>query len=173
MTHLSQHSNEMGATTTAKTPAPNQPRIKNPASLLPGAMQGIQTLMAAVYKGGVPASTLELCHLRASQINGCHLCIESGQMQAKSKGETDERLKAVANWQGSELFTDAERAALALSESVTRIADSEDPVPNAIWQQATRYYDGRALAALVLMISVTNTFNRLNVSTRQVAAEWG
>lgn len=172
MTQLSRHSSELGAATTTITTAQDQPRIKNPAFLLPGAMQGIQTLLAAVREGGVPAGTLKLCHQRASQINGCHLCIAFGRQQAKSAGETDERLEAVGNWQASQLFTDAERAALALSECVTRLADSQDPVPDAIWKQATRHYDERALAALVLLIAMTNAFNRINVSTRQVAAEW-
>jgi len=78
----------------------------------------------------------------------------------------------VAAWRDSPYFTDAERAALALTEAVTRLSDRPDPVPDEIWDQATRHYDEPALAALIIGIAAVNVFNRLNVSTRQVAAEW-
>src|SRR5262245_22397202 len=105
-----------------------QPRMKNPASILPGAMQAIQALMAATEKGGAPASTLQLVHLRASQINGCGACVHGGARHAKAAGETDERLFAVAAWRDAPYFNDAERAALALTEAVTRLDDRSDPV---------------------------------------------
>lgn len=171
MTQLSRDFDDLGAAATTAQPS-NQPRMKNPAMLLPGAMQGIQTIMGAIHKAGVAPHTLELCHLRASQINGCHLCIAYGLEQAKRTGESEERLAAVSTWRTSTLFTDAERAALELAESVTRLADSTDPVPDAIWQRAARHYDEQGLAALVVYIALTNAFNRFNVSTRQVAAEW-
>ena len=150
-----------------------QERMKNPAVIIPEAMQPIQALYGAVSKGGVSSQTLALIHLRASQINGCSSCVESGSRSARKAGESEERLFAVAAWRDSPRFTDAERAALALAEAVTRLSDRADPVPDEIWDEAARHYDERGLAALLLMIAVTNVFNRLNVATRQVAGAWG
>jgi len=146
-----------------------QPRMSNPATILPDATQGIGALLKATRKGGVPDATLELVHLRASQINGCSFCVDSGARSAKKAGETDERLFAVAAWREAPYFTDAERAALALTEAVTRLADRADPVPDAIWDEAAHHYDEQGLAALLLMIATTNLFNRLNAPTKQVA----
>jgi len=148
-------------------------RMPNPAMVLPGAMPAMQALMTATAEGGVSQTTLGLCHLRASQINGCHLCVDGGICYGRSAGESDERLFAVAGWRTASCFTDAERAALALTEAVTRISDRDDPVPDEIWTEAARHYDEKALAALILSIATTNVFNRLNVTTRQVAATWG
>jgi AhpD family alkylhydroperoxidase len=149
-----------------------QPRMKNPAMILPEAVKPIQALYAATQKGGVPSRTLELVHLRVSQINGCSFCVDGGARMAKKGGETDDRLFAVAAWRDAPYFTDAERAALALAEAVTRLNDRPDPVPDEIWDEAARHYDERALAALLLSIATTNVFNRLNVSTRQIAGDW-
>lgn len=141
---------------------------------LPGAWQAIRALHAATGKGGVPAATLDLVHLRASQINGCSSCVSSGSQAAKKAGEADERLFTVAAWREAPYFTDAERAALALTEAVTRLSDRADPVPDQIWDEAARHYDEKGLAALILAIATTNLFNRLNVTTRQMAGgTWG
>ena len=148
-------------------------RMKNPAVIIPEAMGPIQALHASASKAGVPESTLALIHLRASQINGCSSCVDSGSRHAKKAGEKEERLFAVAAWRESPRFTDAERAALGLTEAVTRLSDRPDPVPDEIWNEAARHYDERELAGLLLMISATNVFNRLNVSTRQIAGAWG
>jgi len=150
-----------------------QARMKNPAMIIPDAMKAIQALNAATQQGGVPSATLGLVHLRASQINGCSFCCDSGSCHAKAAGETDERLFSVAAWREAPYFTGAERAALALTEAVTRLSDRADPVPDEIWDEAARHYDERGLAALLLMIATTNVFNRLNVATRQVAGAWG
>jgi AhpD family alkylhydroperoxidase len=150
-----------------------QARMSNSATVLPDVMQPIQALFKAISKGGVPQSALELVHLRASQVNGCSACVDAGARSARKAGETDERLFAVAAWRESPYFTDAERAALALAEAATRLADRADPVPDEIWDAAAAHYDERGLASLVLMIAVTNLFNRLNVTTRQVAGAWG
>ncbi len=149
-------------------------RMTNPAIILPDAMRAIHALQAATAQGGVPAATLGLVHLRASQINGCSACVDLGARSAKKAGETDERLFAVAAWREAPYFTDAERAALALTEATTRLADRADPVPDEIWDEATRHYDEQGLAAIILMIATTNLFNRLNATTRQVAGavEW-
>lgn len=149
-----------------------QPRMKNPAMMLPDAMKPLQALYAAAQKGGVPSRTLELVHLRVSQINGCSFCVDMGARSAKRAGETDDRLFAVAAWRDAPYFTDAERAALALGEAVTRLGDRADPVPDEIWDDAAQHYDEKALAALILAIATTNLYNRLNVSTRQVAGQW-
>lgn len=150
-----------------------QARMSNPATVLPDALHGIQALLKATREGGVPQTTLELVHLRASQINGCSFCVDSGARSAKNAGETDERIFAVAAWREAPYYTDAERAALALTEAVTRLADRPDPVPDAIWDEAAKHYDEKALASLILMIGVTNLFNRFNATTKQVAgARW-
>jgi AhpD family alkylhydroperoxidase len=148
-------------------------RMKNPAMIIPEAMKPIQALYAAIGQGGVPRATLELVHLRASQVNGCSHCVDSGWRAARKAGETDERIFAVAAWRETSYFTEAERAALALAEAATRLSDRADPVPDEIWDEAARHYDERELAALVLMIATTNFFNRVNVSTRQPAGAWG
>jgi AhpD family alkylhydroperoxidase len=146
-----------------------QPRLNNTATLLPDVTTSIQTLLKATREGGVPQTTLELVHLRASQINGCSFCVDSGARSAKRAGESDERLFAVAAWREAPYFTEAERAALALTEAATRLADRADPVPDEIWDEAAQHYDEKGLAALVLMIGITNLFNRVNVTTRQLA----
>ena len=150
-----------------------QARMQNPAVIIPEAMPAILNVFKATKKGGVPEATLELVHLRASQINGCSYCVDTGVRSAKKAGESDERLFAVAAWREAPYFSDAERAALALTEAATRLSDRIDPVPDAIWEEATRHYDEQQLAALILMIGVTNLFNRLNATTKQVAgAAW-
>jgi AhpD family alkylhydroperoxidase len=149
-----------------------QPRMKNPAIVIPEGMQPIQALMAAAQKGGVDPHTLALIHLRASQINGCSACVESAVQHADGGSDSHERLIAVAAWRDSPRFSEAERAALELTECVTRLSDRPDPVPDEVWKLATQHYDEKGLAALLLSIATTNVFNRLNVSTRQVAGSW-
>jgi AhpD family alkylhydroperoxidase len=148
-----------------------QSRMTNPAMLVPEAMQLLMALGAAAKKGSVPARTLDLMHLRASQINGCSVCVDM-HAHTRQRDETDERLFAVAAWRDAPYFTDAERAALALTEAATRISDRADPVPDAIWEEAARHYDEPELAVLVLNIAMVNMWNRLNITTRQVAGEW-
>jgi AhpD family alkylhydroperoxidase len=143
-------------------------RIRNIATLVPEAMKAVQALGATASAGGVPARTLGLVHLRASQINGCSLCVDMDPRQLKKAGETDERIFAVAAWRDTPYYSDAERAALALTEAVTRMSDREDPVPDAIWDEAARHYDERGLAALVIAIATINVWNRFNVATRQI-----
>jgi AhpD family alkylhydroperoxidase len=137
---------------------------QNPVMIVPDVLQALQTLRKSAEQGAVPSRTIGLVHLRASQINGCSFCVDSGARSAKRAGETDERLFAVAAWRESPYFTDAERAALAL-------ADRSDPVPDEIWEEATRHYDENGLAAIILMIAMTNLFNRVNVTVRQVAGQ--
>jgi AhpD family alkylhydroperoxidase len=110
--------------------------------------------------------------LRASQINGCGVCVDMHAREMKQAGETDERLFAVVAWRDTPYFSDAERAALALTEAVTRLSDRADAVPDDIWDEAARHYDERALAGVLLAIATINVWNRLNASTRQIAGEW-
>ena len=150
-----------------------QARMKNPAMVIPDAMKGIQALIEATNQGGVPQATRHLVHLRASQINGCSPCVDGGARTARKAGETDERLATVAAWREAPYFTDGERAALALAEAATRLADRPDPVPDEIWDAAAAHFDEKQLAGIVLMVGVTNLYNRLNATTRQVAGAWG
>lgn len=147
-------------------------RMKNPVMILPEAMQALQALSKASESAGVPALTIGLVQLRASQINGCSVCVDLHCRMLRRAGETEERLYAVSAWRDAPYFNEAERAALALTESVTRLSDREDPVPDGIWNAAAKHYDERALAGLTLAIAAINVWNRLNVSTRQVAGEW-
>ncbi len=149
-----------------------QVRMNNPGAVMPEAMQAIQGLMAAIQSAATPAAVLGLVHLRTSQINGCSACVDGGVKHAKAGGETDERLFAVSAWRETPYFSDAERAALALAEAMTRLADRSDPVPDDVWEAAAKHFDEKALAGLVLSIALTNLFNRINVATRQIAGSW-
>ncbi|UQA59881.1 carboxymuconolactone decarboxylase family protein [Polyangium aurulentum] len=156
-----------------------QARLKNPAALLSDAMQPLLALGKLAYASGkIPAKTLGLVHVRVSQINGCAACLDMHHRQDKATaakgGEVDDRLLFVSAWREHPAFTDAERAALALAEAETRLADREDPVPDAVWNEAARHYDDQALATLVLHIGMVNLYNRFNVTTKQVpgAQSW-
>lgn len=151
--------------------APIQARMTNPAFVVPGAIGALQALGKVVMESGLPPATLGLVHLRTSQINGCSVCTWLHLREARKQGETDERLFAVAAWRDAPFFTAAERAALELTEAVTRLSDRSDPVPAQVWHEATTNFDERELGALVLAIAVTNVWNRLNVTTRQVAGQ--
>jgi AhpD family alkylhydroperoxidase len=143
------------------------PRMKNPGLLIPGSVQTIQALAKSIRDTGAPHAVLELVHLRASQLNGCSACVNFAWQGAQKAGGVDERLFMVSAWREAPNFTDAERAALALAEAMTRLADQADAVPDDIWEELERHYDEKVLAALVLWIAVTNLFNRVNVTTRQ------
>ncbi|MBY5367487.1 MULTISPECIES: carboxymuconolactone decarboxylase family protein [Rhizobium] len=149
-----------------------QERMGNPALVLPAAMQALNALSKVPVETGLPPQLLELVNLRASQINGCSVCIDGHWRIARKHGETDERLFAVAGWRDAPYYSDAERAALGLTEAITRLSDRADPVPDDIWNEATRHYDGRSLAALVIAIANINVWNRLNIATRQIAGAW-
>jgi AhpD family alkylhydroperoxidase len=148
-------------------------RMKNPAMVVPEAVPAIQGLWALAEKtGGVPPKTFGLIHLRASQINGCSVCIDGGVRLAKRGGESDERLFAVAAWRDTPYFTEGERSALALTEALTRISDRADPVPDEVWGEADKHFDEAELAALILAIANINVWNRLNVAVRQPVGAW-
>jgi AhpD family alkylhydroperoxidase len=147
-------------------------RIANPAISVPGAMDALLALSKSATKAGVPHRTLELLHLRASQINGCSVCVDMHSKGLQQAGESDERIFAVGAWREAPYYTDAERAALALTESVTRLADRPDPVPDEVWNEAAAHFTEPQLAALVVDMAAINAWNRLNAATRQVAGAW-
>jgi AhpD family alkylhydroperoxidase len=146
-----------------------QARMAHPALVVEGAMPALHAVARTFHDSGVPDRTIELVDLRVSQINGCGGCLLGHALAAKKLGETDERITVLAGWREAPYFTNAERAALALAEAMTRLADRSDPVPDEVWDEAARHYDERALGALVLAIANINLWNRLNVATRQVA----
>ena len=146
-----------------------QARMKNPVMIVPSAMEALQQLGAAAEGGSLSSKTIALVQLRASQINGCSLCADMHARIMKRSGETDERLFAVATWRDAPYFTEAERAALALAEAVTRVGDRDEAVSDPVWNEAARHHDEPAMARLLLAIATINVWNRLNVATRQVA----
>jgi AhpD family alkylhydroperoxidase len=147
-------------------------RMSNPAMIVPDAMGALVALSKSIDQDGLPSRTRDLVYLRASQINGCGVCIELHARDLRKAGETDERLFAVAAWRDAPYFSDAERAALALAEAATRLSDRPDPVPDEVWEEVAKHYDERARAALLIAIANINVWNRLNVATRQVTGAW-
>jgi AhpD family alkylhydroperoxidase len=149
-----------------------QSRIKNPAMTVPGALEALQKLGVAAREAGVPATTLYLIEVRASQINGCSVCLDMHSRELKAAGEPDERIFMVGAWREAPYFSEAERAALALTEAATRLADRSDPVPDEVWDEAARHYDESGLAGLVVAIAAINAFNRINAASRQVTGNF-
>jgi AhpD family alkylhydroperoxidase len=148
-----------------------QARMNHPVMVVPDAMKALQALGQST-KNGLPEKLIELVHLRASQINGCSACVDMHPKIARRAGETDERLFSVAAWRDTPYFTEAERAALALTEALTRISDRADPVPDAVWNEVDKHFDETELASLILAIANINVWNRLNVAVRQPAGVW-
>jgi AhpD family alkylhydroperoxidase len=147
-------------------------RMKNPLMVLPEAMKATIALAMTAENGSVPKSTLNLVVLRASQINGCGVCVDMHAKDMRKEGEPDERIFGVAGWRDTPYYSDAERAALELTEYVTRIADKSDPVPDAIWAKAEEHYDEKGLSSLLVAIGAINVFNRINATTRQLAGKY-
>ena len=149
-----------------------QPRMKNPAMRLPGAFDALQALHKLTEKGDVPRATRELMNLRASQINGCSVCVDMHSRALRKLGEKAERIFAVSAWREAPYYSDAERAALALTEAASRLSDRADPVPDEVWNEAARHYSETQLSALVMSIGLINLWNRLNAATRQVGGDF-
>lgn len=149
-----------------------EPRIENPAMTFPGALQALTKLRASIADAGIAETTLYLIDARASQINGCAVCLDMHTRELKNAGEPDAKIFTIAAWREAPYFTDAERAALALTEAATRLADRTDPVPAEVWEQAARHYTAAQLAALVLAIASINAWNRLQAVTGQVSGDW-
>jgi AhpD family alkylhydroperoxidase len=149
-----------------------QSRMKNPLAVLPEALQGLLAVDKATEAAELPLITRKLVHLRASQINGCGFCNDMHAKELKKAGEKDERIFAVAAWRDTKYFNPAERAALALAEAVTRLADRPDAVPDEVWNDAKEHYNEKQLAALLIQIALINAFNRVSVPTKQIAGSW-
>ena len=149
-----------------------QPRMKNPALLLPGALEAIQALHKSIASAGVSPVLLELVNLRASQINGCSVCVDIHWRALRKLGEKDAKIFSVAAWREAPYYSDAERAALALAESTTRLADRADAVSDEVWKDAARHFEEPQLAALVAAIALINVFNRVNAATRQISGDY-
>ena len=145
-----------------------KPRMTHPVKVLPDAFAAMQALGKAAHNPAVPLKTLMLVELRASQINGCSICVDMHCRDLKKQGEPDERIWGVAAWRENASFDPAERAALALTEAVTRIADRPDAVTDEIWAEVAQHYDEKALASLVVAIASINAWNRINAATRQI-----
>jgi AhpD family alkylhydroperoxidase len=157
-------------TNTTSTADSIEPRMTNPAFVIPDGFKGIGHLLAAVGKGGVPTKTLELVGLRGSQINGCSACVQGHLEAAKKAGETDERIVGVTAWRESPYFDAAERAALELTEALTRLADrSDDPVPDELWREVVKQFDEQQVSALILQIATLNLFNRVDIAVKERA----
>src|SRR5262245_41070099 len=149
-----------------------QARMKNPLLTVPDALTALLAIDKATEKTDLSFALRKLVQLRASQINGCSLCVDMHARELKKANEKDERIFAVAAWREAPYFTDPERAALALTEAVTRLSDRADPVPDEIWNEATKHYDEPQLGALIVQIGLINFFNRVNATIRQPAGEW-
>ncbi|HYH29657.1 MAG TPA: carboxymuconolactone decarboxylase family protein [Pseudonocardia sp.] len=119
-----------------------------------------------VHQSTLPKSTQELVSLRASQINGCGPCVDMHTKEAAAAGETAVRLHLVAAWREAGVYTEAERAALALAEEGTRLADAHQGVSDETWAQVRKHYDDEQIAALVSLVALINAANRLNVIVR-------
>jgi AhpD family alkylhydroperoxidase len=150
-----------------------QARMTHPVMVLPDAMKALLALSKAAQAGTVPETTHKMIHLRVSQINGCSVCVDMHARELKDAGEKDERIWGVGAWRESPFFSDAERAALALAESVTRLADRPDAVPDAVWDDAADLYDEKELSSLLVSIAAINVWNRLNAATRQPVSSAG
>jgi AhpD family alkylhydroperoxidase len=138
----------------------------------------INSAGGVVTASALPAATQELVKIRSSQINGCAGCLDMHTKDALHAGETQQRLNLVAAWREATVFTDAERAALELTEQGTRIADGAGGVSDDVWASAAKHYDDDQLAALVCLIAIINSYNRLNVILRHpggdyVPGQWG
>jgi AhpD family alkylhydroperoxidase len=147
-------------------------RIENPAMTVPGAMEALNKLAASFRNAGIPETTFYLVEVRASQINGCGVCLDMHSRELGHAGEPDKRIFMVGAWREAPYYTDAERAALALTEAATRLADRPDPVPDEVWEEAARHYSEPQLAALMMSIATINAWNRLMAATRQVSGDW-
>ena len=136
------------------------------------ALKHLVSMGRAAEAGTLPSATAELVKIRASQINGCGFCTDMHTKEAAHAGETAVRLNLIATWREAAVFTDAERAALELTEQATRIADAAGGVPDDVWSSAVKHYDEDQLGALVSLIAAINAFNRLNVIVQQPAGDY-
>ncbi|WP_042413568.1 carboxymuconolactone decarboxylase family protein [Streptacidiphilus anmyonensis] len=132
--------------------------------------KALKHFMAAgkiIRESGLPVTLQELVSTRVSQINGCAVCLDMHAKEALAAGESPVRLALVAGWREAAVFSEAERAALALAEEGTRVADAAEGVGDGVWENAARHFDADQLTALVIHIGFMNMVNRMNIITRQ------
>ena len=149
-----------------------KPRMRNVVAIVPEAMHALQAFSRSAESTGISPATTMLVTLRASQINACSVCVELHSRSMRESGESEERIAGVAAWRHMPYFSAAERAALALTEAVTRLSDRSDPVPDTVWNEARQQFNEAELAGLLIGIAAINAWNRLNVATGQVAGVW-
>jgi AhpD family alkylhydroperoxidase len=149
-----------------------QARMTHPVYLVPAALEALTAYSRAGEGLGVPAETIEMVNLRASQINGCSVCAVAHATSLRKMGMSDERLFTIAAWRDTPYFSDAERVALELTEQLTRVADRGDPVSEDLWAATRQHYDEQGISALLIAITSINVWNRLNAATHQVAGSW-
>jgi AhpD family alkylhydroperoxidase len=144
--------------------------MTNPAFILPETMQAMFALNNSI-EGKLPLRTRKLVHLRASQINGCSVCVDMHAKELQKDGTPLEHIFAVAAWRETPYYSDAERAALELTECLTRIADRPDPVPDTVWEKTKRHFSEPEIAALLVDIALINSWNRFNVAVRMMVGQ--
>ena len=143
----------------------------NPFEAAPAVMKELLDFGAKLKGNGLEDRLTQLVLIRASQLNGCAYCVDMHSSEAKAQGESDARLHAVAVWREAPFFDERERAALELTEAVTRLSDGHG-VPDDVWQQAAKHFDEHELAQLLMMITTINAWNRISVATRKVPASY-
>lgn len=149
-----------------------QARMKHPVFVLPDAMKALLAVNAAL-EGKLDARTAKLVHLRASQINGCSVCVDMHSKELQQAGVPLDHIFAVGAWRETPFFSESERAALELTEALTRMADKGDAVPDALWQAVVRNFDEKQISALLMSIAQINFWNRLNAAVRaMVGTKW-
>jgi len=149
-----------------------QPRMKSPIFSLAGSREALLDISKTVEAAGLPRATLEMVSVRVGQINGCSVCVDMHCRTLRKLGESDARIFSLGAWRETPYYTEGERAALALAESVTRLSDRSDAVPDEVWAEAARHFSEPALGALVMATALANLWNRLNVPTRQLTGDW-
>ncbi len=133
----------------------------------PQAYQAMLQLEKFVNESGLDKKLIELIKIRASQINGCAFCMDMHRQDARKLGETEQRIYLLSVWRESAVYTDAERAALALTEAVTLI--TKDGVPDALYQQVREHFDENQYTAMIMAINTINSWNRIAISTGMFA----
>ena len=146
-------------------------RMKNPALILE-VNPAIQSMMTPIYQSGLDLELLEYVSLRVGQLNNCELCISQSFIRADAKPNMKNKIEHVLDWKISEVFTEAERVVLEITEAITTLKDRYNSVPDSLWLKLEKHFSERERAALVLLISVMNMFTRINVATRQLTPDW-
>ena len=136
----------------------------NPYAVAPKLLDELIRYSRTVEAMGLEKSLLELVKIRASQINGCAICLHMHTAEARKRGETEERIFMLDAWAESPLYSDRERAALAWTDALTRLTDSH--APDDVYAMVKREFSEEEQVKLTLMIAAINSFNRIGVGFR-------